>query len=162
MQREFPAGALTTLVVSAETQAALDGVLATLLREGGAIAAMVVEQSGLPLARAGEGRAASDGVGALAAGIFKSLKTLSGLVGENAVRSLWQRGPHSCTALTLLDTDDLLVAQFPVEVPESRSAGPLGAAANEVARLLAGARQNQAARPLSLDASAIDDVLGSF
>lgn len=162
MPGDMASSALTTLVVSAETQAGLDGVLSALVREGGALAATVVERSGLTLARTGEGRAASDAVGALAAGIFKSLKTLSGVVGENAVRRLWQPGPHTCTALLLLDTDDLLVAQFPADVPESRSSSALDAAAAELAALMAGARQDQAARPPLLDASAIDDVLGNF
>lgn len=162
MQGDMAHSALTTLVVSAETQAGLEGALAMVVREGGAVAAMVVERSGLLLAKTGEGRAASEGVGALAAGVFKSLKTLSGLVGENAIRTLWQRGPHTCTALTLLETDDLLVAQFPAEVPEARRAGPVEAAAREVAMLMAAARQNQGPRPQLLDASAIDDVLGNF
>lgn len=162
MHGDMAHSALTTLVVSAETQAGLDGALALLVREGGAVAAMVVERSGLLIARTGDGRAASEGVGALAAGVFKSLKTLSGLVGENAIRTLWQRGPHTCTAMTLLETDDLLVAQFPADVLESRRAGPLDTASREVAMLMAAARQNQAQRPPLLDASAIDDVLGSF
>ena len=162
MHGDMAQSALTMLVVTAQTQAGLDGALARLVRDGGASAAMVVERSGLLLASTGEGRAATEAVGALTAGIFKSLKTLSGLLDENAIRTLRQVGPHTVTLMALLDTDDLLLASFPSDLPESRPGGAMEIAATEVSRLMAAARQEKGPLPPLLDPSAIDDILGNF
>ncbi len=158
-----PHDLLTTLVVTAELQAELDGALDSLMREGGADAAAIIERSGLTLTAKGGGRAANPAVGALIGGIFKSLKTLSGLLGENAVRELMQKGPHSYTAMVLLETDDLLVATFPVERLASQIDVPLKYAAARLATAMAAARQHRLPKEGGLlDASAIDDVLGGF
>ncbi|MBM3266183.1 MAG: hypothetical protein FJZ01_00925 [Candidatus Sericytochromatia bacterium] len=159
-----PHDLLTNLVVTAELQAELDGALDGLLREGGADSAALVERSGLTLAAKGGGRTAHPAVGALVGGIFKSLKTLSGLMGEYAIRELMQKGPHSYTALILLETDDLLVATFPSERLASQVDVPLKTAAGRLAMLMSSARQQRA--PVQqgglLDASSIDDALGNF
>jgi len=155
--------ALTSLVVTAETQAGLDGVLQGLVRDG-ATAAALIERSGLTLTTAGAGPAVNPAVGALVAGVFKSLRTLSGLLGEGAVRRLEQQGPLSRTLMALLDSDDLLVATFPKD--QVFDAAFVAAAAG-IAPLMVAAREAPSKPGLGFDAEAIEaaveiDVLGNF
>ncbi|MBM3276318.1 MAG: hypothetical protein FJZ00_14285 [Candidatus Sericytochromatia bacterium] len=153
--------ALTTLVVTAEVQQGFDSALDGMIRQG-ATAVAIVERSGMTLASAGMGRTSNQAVGALIGGIFKSLKTLSGLLGENAIRILHQKGPHSLTVMLLLDTDDLLVATFPPEVGDPRSDALALEAGSRIATLLAQARQNPAPQGALLDGAGVDDLLGNF
>jgi predicted regulator of Ras-like GTPase activity (Roadblock/LC7/MglB family) len=153
--------ALTTLVVTAEVQQGFDSALDGLIRHG-ATAAAIVERSGMTLSAAGMGRTSNPAVGALIGGVFKSLKTLSGLLGENAIRTLHQKGPHSLTVMLLLDTDDLLVATFPPEVGDGRCDELANEAGTRIATLLAQARQNPAPQGALLDEAGVDDLLGNF
>jgi predicted regulator of Ras-like GTPase activity (Roadblock/LC7/MglB family) len=152
----------TRLVVTAALQGELDQALAQLVGQSGALAAALVERSGLTIASTGHGPATHPAVGALVGGIFKSLETLATLLGEQAVREIGQVGEHTVTILTLLDTQDLLVVSFPAGAPAVGRAGFIEAAARALAAALVLARQTPVPPGRLLDAGSIDGALGQF
>ncbi|MBU6429409.1 MAG: roadblock/LC7 domain-containing protein [Cyanobacteria bacterium REEB65] len=150
---------VTRLMVTAELQAGFDSALNALVTEDGAKGAVLVERSGMLLAAAGQGPALDRSVGALVAGVFKSLSTLSKLLGEGEVTTFEQVGPSSLTVFNMLDTGDALVASFGPAKPQKEVGGALNLAIAKVTPLLRKARANPAASPLTLDAQSIDSIL---
>lgn len=152
---------LTHLVVTAEMQAGLDGALEELTDREGARGAILVERSGVVLAKRGQGPVLDTAVAALVAGIFKSLSALSGLLGEGEVATFQQVGPNSLTVFNLLTQGDALVASFSPTKPEKDVGGALNIAIAKVTPLLKKARSGSPTG-LKIDPSSLDGVFGDL
>ena len=153
----------TRLVITAEMQAGLDRALQGLVQDHGALSASLVERSGMVIATAGIVRPAELAVGALIGGVFKSLASLAGLLGENPIQELIQRGASSVTIMSHMTTGDVLVASFSGDRQATQILEPMRRCSGAIAPLMTTAREApQAAKPLSLTSDGIDDLLGNF
>lgn len=101
------------LVLSREDQDFLHEVLIDLLRKSEAKCALLVDQSGRCVARAGfTEKLDVEALAALIAGSFSSTRAMAALVGESEFSVLFHQGQHDHIHNILVDNDRILAVIF--------------------------------------------------
>ena len=104
---------LTNFVVTEEGIARIQRLLAELVKDVDAEAALLVEKSGQMLATDGDLQGLdTNAIASLVAATFASTRTVARLIGETEFLAMFQQGEATSLFMSTLDTNDILVVIF--------------------------------------------------
>lgn len=104
---------LTNFVVTEEGISAIQRLLADLVKDVDADAAMLVEKSGQMIATDGDVQGLdTQAIASLVSGAFASTRAVARLIGESEFQAMFQQGDTASIFMYALGTNDILVVIF--------------------------------------------------
>lgn len=104
---------LTNFVVTEEGISAIQRLLADLVKDVDADAAMLVEKSGQMIATDGDVQGLdTQAIASLVSGAFASTRAVARLIGESEFQAMFQQGDKASIFMYALGTNDILVVIF--------------------------------------------------
>lgn len=128
-----------------------DAILAELLRDSEAAAALLIDKGGFLICEAGAATQFDNTtLAALASGAFLASQTIAGIIGEETFSSAYQQGEKRSLLITNVDEHSLLVTVFAIQTPVGAVKYFASSAAEKISRQMLVAHARNPAEGLDL------------